>query len=54
MADNQKPGALYQSVMLMFGMVMNVHLGRANRDCPNSMAGIGALLPPAALHLRIS
>jgi hypothetical protein len=23
-------------------MVMNVHLGRANRDCPNSMAGIGA------------
>jgi len=42
MAENQKPGALYQSVMLMFQMVMNVHLGRANRDCPNSMAGIGA------------
>jgi len=42
MAENQKPGALYQSVMLMFGMVMNVHLGRANRDRPNSMAGIGA------------
>jgi hypothetical protein len=42
MAENQKPGALYQSVMLMFQMVMNIHLGRANRDCPNSMAGIGA------------
>jgi hypothetical protein len=42
MAENQKPGALYQSCMLMFQMAMNVHLGRANRDCPNSMAGIGA------------
>ncbi|HEV8293328.1 MAG TPA: glycosyltransferase family 2 protein [Tepidisphaeraceae bacterium] len=42
MAENRQPGALYQSVMLMFGMVMNVHLGRANRDRPNSMAGIGA------------
>jgi glycosyltransferase involved in cell wall biosynthesis len=40
--DNQKPTALYQSVMLMFHLIMNVHLGRANRDCPNSMAGIGA------------
>jgi len=34
MAENQKPGALYQSVMLMFQMVMNVHLGRANRGLP--------------------
>jgi glycosyltransferase involved in cell wall biosynthesis len=42
MAENQKPGALYQSVMLMFQIILNVHLGRANRDCPNSMAGIGA------------
>jgi len=54
MADNQKPGALYQSVMLMFGMVMNVHLGRANRDCPNSMAGIGAFnLIRADLYKKI-
>lgn len=42
MAENQKPGALYQACMLMFQMIMNVHLGRANRDRPNSMAGIGA------------
>jgi hypothetical protein len=28
--------------MLMFHLIMNVHLGRANRDRPNSMAGIGA------------
>src|SRR2546423_1182202 len=54
MADNQKPGALYQSVMLMFGMGMNVHLGRANRDCPNSMAGIGAFnLIRADLYKKI-
>jgi glycosyltransferase involved in cell wall biosynthesis len=42
MPENQKPGALYQSVMLMFQVILNVHLGRANRDRPNSMAGIGA------------
>jgi len=42
MEENRKPGALYQSCMLMFQMIMNVHLGRANRDCANSMAGIGA------------
>jgi glycosyltransferase involved in cell wall biosynthesis len=42
MAENQKPGALFQSCMLMFHLAINVHLGRANRDRPNSMAGIGA------------
>lgn len=42
MAENQKPGALYQACMLMFHLAINVHLGRANRDRPNSMAGIGA------------
>jgi len=42
MPENRKAGALYQSVMLMFQTILNVHLGRANRDCPNSMAGIGA------------
>ncbi len=37
-----KPGALFEACMLMFHMAMGFHLGRANRDRPNSMCGIGA------------
>jgi glycosyltransferase involved in cell wall biosynthesis len=40
--DGQKPGALYESCMLIFHMAMGMQLGRANRDRPNSMCGIGA------------
>lgn len=38
----QRGSLLYQAAMTFFAMAITMHLGRANRDRKNSMAGIGA------------
>lgn len=39
---HERGSLVYQSAMTFFAMAMAMHLGRANRDRKNSMAGIGA------------